>query len=131
MGELEGHHCAPAWRLEGHASKALCRVLRREVLAEAWQQCRGLMAKQLLQAGAYLQSACDADQAGAFSVDLVDCVFAPGNSGRCMLSAPMGWSRLRADLPMGHSAPVACDSIPRMFPFVRTLATLSAAGYIL
>ena len=42
------------------------RALRDELLAEAWQQCRGLVAKLLLQVGAYLQTACDADQAGSF-----------------------------------------------------------------
>ena len=53
-----------AWK--GMLRRALCRAARREVLAEAWQQCRGLMAKQLLQAGASLRSACDADQTGGF-----------------------------------------------------------------
>ena len=47
-----------AWK--GMLRRALRSTLRRDILREGWQQCRQMLLKCLQQAGAYVQSLCDA-----------------------------------------------------------------------
>ena len=65
----------PAWRetiesrpglWKGMLRRALRRSCRWETLLEGWQHCRGLMAKCLIDAGAFLPQASDMGQQGAF-----------------------------------------------------------------
>ena len=57
--------CSPqAWKRL--LRRALQRDLRLQVLAEGWQHCRGLFARCLMQAGAFLQHRCDISQSAGF-----------------------------------------------------------------
>ena len=71
--EVQWQQVWPVWRelmvhkpavWKGLLRKALQRALRTEILEESWQQCRGSLARYLMQTGAYVQGFCDVDQAG-------------------------------------------------------------------
>ena len=53
-----------AWK--GLLRKAIRRDVRGDVLREGWQQCRGMLFKCLLQAGAYVQAQCDESRSSQF-----------------------------------------------------------------